>query len=298
MSVTDETSELAAREAALTEQVVASFAGAPDPRTRELLQALVRHAHAFAREVRLSEREWETAIGFLTRAGHITDDKRQEFILLSDVLGLSMLTIGINAPRDPSVTEPTVFGPFFVEGSPEVRYGGDIAEGVPGDPCWVEGRVTDAAGTPLADARIELWEADDDGMYDVQYGDDRTGGRAHTFTDEDGRYGVWSVKPTAYPIPGDGPVGDLLRVSERSPMRPAHLHYMVTAEGFQTLVTHCFVDGDPHLADDAVFGVKRSLIVGVEQQPPGDGPAGRTLEQPWWRMTFDLKLARKEGAAA
>jgi hydroxyquinol 1,2-dioxygenase len=298
MSIADAAHELAAREAALTDEVLASFNGTPDPRTRELLQALVRHVHAFAREVRLTEREWAEAIAFLTRAGDITDDKRQEFILLSDVLGLSMLTIGINAPRDPSVTEPTVFGPFFVDGSPEVPYGGDIAEGVAGDPCWVEGRVTDAAGEPVAGAKIELWEADDDGMYDVQYSDGRTSGRAHTYADDDGRYGVWSVKPTAYPIPGDGPVGELLRASQRSPMRPAHLHYMVTADGFDTLVTHCFVDGDPHLADDAVFGVKRSLIVAVSEQPPGSGPGGRTLEGPWWHMHFDLKLARTEGGAA
>jgi hydroxyquinol 1,2-dioxygenase len=298
MSLTDASHELAAREAALTDEVVASFDRTPDPRVREVLQALVRHVHALAREVRLTEAEWEQAIAFLTRAGHITDDKRQEFILLSDVLGLSMLTIGINAPRDPAVTEPTVFGPFFVAGSPEIPYGGDIAEGVEGDPCWVQGRVTDAAGVPVAGARIELWEADDDGMYDVQYADDRTGGRAHTYTDDDGGYGVWSVKPTAYPIPGDGPVGDLLRASARSPMRPAHLHYMVSADGFDTLVTHCFVARDPHLAADAVFGVKESLVVDVAEQPPGVGPAGRALDRPWWRMHFDLKLARKDGDRA
>jgi hydroxyquinol 1,2-dioxygenase len=298
MSVTDPAGELAAREAALTDDVVASFDRTPDSRTREVLQALVGHLHAFAREVRLTSAEWEQGIAFLTRAGHMTDERRQEFILLSDVLGLSMLTIGINAPRDPSVTEPTVFGPFFVEGSPEVPFGGDIAEGVAGEPCWVQGRVTDAAGTPIAGARIELWEADDDGLYDVQYSDGRSAGRAHTYTDEDGRYGVWSVKPTAYPIPGDGPVGGLLRAAQRSPMRPAHLHYMVTADGFDTLVTHCFVDGDPHLGDDAVFGVKKSLIVAVDEQPPGEGPAARILDTRWWRMDFDLKLARNEGGAA
>jgi hydroxyquinol 1,2-dioxygenase len=295
VSATQAAAELAERERALTDEVVASFDRTPDERTRNLLQSLVGCLHAFAREHRLTEAEWQQAIAFLTRAGHITDDRRQEFILLSDVLGLSMLTIAINAPRDPAATEPTVFGPFFVEGSPAVPFGGDIAACASGEPCWVEGRVTDVDGTPIANARIELWEADEEGRYDVQYSDQRTAGRAHTFTDAKGRYGVWSVKPTAYPIPGDGPVGDLLRAADRSPMRPAHLHYMVIADGYETLVTHCFVAGDPHLGDDAVFGVKRSLIVDVVEEPPGDGPAGRTLQTPWWRMHFDLKLARAGG---
>lgn len=278
------------RETGVSDEVLASFDGTPDPRTREILQSLVTHLHAFAREVRLTEAEWRAGIEFLTRAGHITDDRRQEFILLSDVLGLSMLTVAINAPEHPDATESTVFGPFFVEGSPEIPYGGDIAEGVSGEPCWVEGRVTDADGTPLARAKLELWEADDEGFYDVQQGE-TLAGRGHTYTDDDGRYGFWSVRPAPYPIPDDGPVGDLLKAAGRSPYRPAHIHFMVSHPGHETLVTHVFLAGSPHLDDDAVFGVKHSLIAPAERQPPGEGPAGRTLDAPWWRMTFDLRLA-------
>jgi hydroxyquinol 1,2-dioxygenase len=294
MSVTDQQAELRRREAALTEQVLRSFGDTPSPRLRELLQGLVRHLHAYARDVRLTGAEWDYAIGFLTRTGQISDDKRQEFILLSDVLGLSMLTIGINAPSDPLATEPTVFGPFFVHDAPLIEYGGDAAQGATGEPCWVEGRVTDTAGHPLGGAAIEVWEADEDGFYDVQYTDGRTSGRARMVADEDGRYGFWSVKPAAYPIPGDGPVGELLDATGRSPMRPAHIHFMVAAPGHHTLVTHVFAAGGPHLDDDAVFGVKESLIEEFSEQAPGEGPAGRTLGGRWWKLVFDVRLASEE----
>jgi hydroxyquinol 1,2-dioxygenase len=201
-----------------------------------------------------------------------------------------MLTVAINAPDDPAATESTVFGPFFVENSPEIPIGGDMAEGVKGEPCWVEGRVTDTHGEPLRGARIEVWEADDDGFYDVQQGETLSG-RAHLFAGDDGRYGFWSVKPAPYPIPYDGPVGDLLKAAQRSPYRPAHIHFMVSHEGHETLVTHVFLEGSEHLDDDAVFGVKESLIAPATQQDPGEGPGGRTLDAPWWRMTFDLRLA-------
>jgi hydroxyquinol 1,2-dioxygenase len=296
MSATDERADLERRETLLTDQVVHSFDATPSPRVRTLLQELVRHLHAYAREVRLTEEEWQYAIEFLTRTGHITDDRRQEFILLSDVLGLSMLTIGINAPADVEATEPTVFGPFFVHDAPEIEYGGDAAQGAKGEPCWVTGRITDTAGNALGGAEIEVWEADDDGFYDVQYSDGRTSGRARMRADAEGRYGFWSVKPAAYPIPGDGPVGDLLRASDRSPMRPAHIHFMVAAPRHRTLVTHVFADDSAHLGDDAVFGVKRSLIRTFAEQPPGDGPAGRSLDERWWTLEFDVKLATEDRA--
>jgi hydroxyquinol 1,2-dioxygenase len=296
MSATDERADLEHRETLLTDQVVHSFDATPSPRVRTLLQGLVRHLHAYAREVRLTEGEWRYAVEFLTRTGHITDDRRQEFILLSDVLGLSMLTIGINAPADVEATEPTVFGPFFVHDAPEIGYGGDAARGAKGEPCWVAGRVTDTAGNALGGAEIEVWEADDDGFYDVQYSDGRTSGRARMRADEEGRYGFWSVKPAAYPIPGDGPVGDLLRASDRSPMRPAHIHFMVASPGHRTLVTHVFAGDSAHLGDDAVFGVKQSLIRTFAEQPPGDGPAGRSLDERWWTLDFDVKLATEDRA--
>jgi hydroxyquinol 1,2-dioxygenase len=289
--------EQAAREQAVTDEVLARFEGTPSPRLRELIQALVRHLHAFAREVRLSEPEWEAAIGFLTRVGHITDEKRQEFILLSDTLGLSMLTVGMNHPAGGAVTESTVFGPFFVSDAPEVGLGGDIAQGANGQPCWVEGTVKGVDGEPVSRARIEVWEADDDGFYDMQYADGRICGRAHLFADDDGSYRFWSVKPSPYPIPFDGPVGDMLQATNRSPYRPAHLHFMVTAPGYHTLVTHIFVRGSEHLEDDAVFGVKRSLIMDFPEQPAGEGPEGRVLDETWSRTRFDIVLAREAADA-
>jgi hydroxyquinol 1,2-dioxygenase len=285
-----------AREAALVERVLASFAGTPDPRTRELVEALTRHLHAFLRETRLTEEEWWRAIQFLTEVGHLTDDRRQEFILLSDVLGASMQTITINNEARANATEATVFGPFFVEGSPEVGLGGDISGDAAGEPCWVEGTVTDTSGAPVADALVEAWEADAEGLYDVQYGDDRVAARGHLRTDRDGRYRFWAVTPTPYPIPDDGPVGRLLRATGRSPMRASHLHLMVVADGYRTLVTHVFPRGDAYLDSDSVFGVRDSLVVDVDHQLPGSAtPDGREVTGPWSRIHFDVVLA-PEGA--
>lgn len=284
--------EQAAREQELTDRVVASFEGAGDERLRTVLQSLTRHLHAFLREVRLTEEEWNQGIEFLTAAGHLTDDKRQEFILLSDVLGASMQTIAINNQAYADATEATVFGPFFVDDAPRIENGGDISGGAAGQPCWVEGTVTDTSGNPVAGARVEVWEADDDGFYDVQYGDGRTAGRAHLFTEADGGYRFWGVTPTPYPIPHDGPVGALLAASGRSPLRAAHLHFMVTAPGLRTLVTHIFVRGDELLDADSVFGVKDSLVMDFEELPAGTPtPDGRTVDGTWSRTRFDIVLA-------
>jgi hydroxyquinol 1,2-dioxygenase len=285
----------AAREQAVTDEVTASFAGAPAARYREVMQSLVRHLHAFAREVRLTDAEWQQGIEFLTRAGHITDERRQEFILLSDVLGLSMLTVGINAPASAGATESTVFGPFFVTGAPEVPLGGDIAGGAKGRPCHVAGTVRGTDGKPVPGARIEVWEADEDGFYDVQYPGDAMGGRGWLRSGPAGEYRFWSVHPSPYPIPDDGPVGDLLAAAGRGPMRPAHLHFKVDAPGYRTLITHIFVSGDPYLDRDAVFGVKDSLIVDFAEQPAGSGPEGRLLDGPWTSVAFDIVLARQPG---
>jgi hydroxyquinol 1,2-dioxygenase len=284
--------EQAAREQELTDRVVASFDGADDERLKTVLQALTRHLHAFLREVRLTEDEWNKGIEFLTAAGHITDDKRQEFILLSDVLGASMQTIAINNEAYANATEATVFGPFFVDDAPRIDNGGDISGGAAGRPCWVEGTVTDTSGRPVPGARIEVWEADEDGFYDVQYGDDRTAGRAHLFSEADGGYRFWGITPTPYPIPHDGPVGALLAASGRSPLRAAHLHFMVTAPGLRTLVTHIFVRGDELLAADSVFGVKDSLVMDFDEMPAGTPtPDGRVIEGAWSRTRFDIVLA-------
>ncbi len=286
--------EQAAREQDVIERVVASFANCPDPRLRQVMKSLTRHLHAFIRDVRLTEQEWNAAIGFLTAAGHITDDKRQEFILLSDVLGASMQTIAVNNEASKNATEATVFGPFFLENSPEIPHGGDIAGGATGMPCWVEGTVTDTDGNPVPRARIEVWEADEDGFYDVQYTDGRVAGRAHLYSAQDGRYSFWGLRPTPYPIPHDGPVGKMLAAAGRSPVRAAHLHFMVTAPGYRTLVTHIFVEDDPQLQiGDSVFGVKDSLIKRFDDQRPGTPtPDGRDLgNQAWSQTRFDVVLA-------
>ena len=287
----DLTSSQDLRERRLVEEVVASFAGTPDPRVRTVLTALVEHLHAFIREVRLTEGEWQQAIDFLTAAGHITDDKRQEFILLSDVLGASMQTIIINDDPTGSATEATVVGPFFVADSPLVPLGGDIAFGASGEPCWVEGTVTDVSGRPLAGARLEVWEADDDGRYDVQYPDGRVAARGHLFADADGRYRFWAVTPTPYPIPDDGPVGALLAASGRSPMRAPHLHFMASHEGMRTIATHIFVAGDD-LGSDSVFGIRESLVVEFERHSEDEPtPDGRRVAGSWTRARFDIVLS-------
>ena len=283
--------EQAGREEALTRMVLASFDQAESPRLRQLMQALVRHLHAFIRETRLTTEEWERAIRFLTACGHITDDRRQEFILLSDVLGASMQTIAVNNEAFEDATEATVFGPFFVEGSPEIEVGGDLAFGASGEPCWVEGTVRDTDGNPVRGARIELWEADEDGCYDVQYDDNRTAARGHLFSDDQGRFAFWGVTPTPYPIPHDGPVGGLLEATGRSPMRASHLHFMVSAEDLRTLVTHIFVRGDDYLDSDSVFGVKESLIKEFTHEPAGTPtPDGIALGRVWARTSFDIVL--------
>ncbi|WP_034263532.1 intradiol ring-cleavage dioxygenase [Actinospica robiniae] len=287
------TDEQQDREAAVTAQVLRSFADCADPRLREVMESLVRHLHSFVREVRLTEAEWNAGIEFLTRTGHITDERRQEFILLSDVLGVSMQTVAVNNEAYGDATEATVFGPFFVQNSPEIGHGEDLAFGAVGEPCWVEGTVADADGAPVAGARIEVWEADEDGFYDTQYGDDRVAARGHLFSDTDGRYRFWALTPTPYPIPHDGPVGRLLAATGRSPMRASHLHFMVSALGRRTLVTHIFVRGDELLASDAVFGVKDSLVKDFQPQDGGaPTPDGRDLGgRSWSRVDFDIVLA-------
>jgi hydroxyquinol 1,2-dioxygenase len=286
------TPEQQAVEQRLLDNVVASFDACEDPRLKELMLSLVKHLHSFICEVRLTEEEWGAAVDFLTKAGHITDDVRQEFILLSDTLGASMQTINVNNQAYKGATEATVFGPFFVENSPEIELGGGMAFGAPGEPCWVEGTVTDTDGDPLAGARIEVWEADEEGLYDVQYDAGKRAARAHLFTAANGGYRFWGLTPTPYPIPNDGPVGKMLDAVGRSPLRASHLHFMVSYEGARTLVTHIFPEDDPIGRKDTVFGVKDSLIKRFERQPAGTPtPDGRVIDGTWSRVHFDIVLA-------
>lgn len=278
----------------LINRVVTSFDECEVPRLKFLMQRMTHYLHDFVRDVRLTEKEWKVAIDFLTEVGQITDDNRQEFVLLSDVLGVSMQTIAVNNEAFEGATEATVFGPFFVEDAPEVERGGDISFGAEGQPAWVEGVVTDTDGVPVPNARIEVWECDEDGLYDVQYSDGRMAGRAYLHTDEFGRYQFWGLTPVPYPIPDDGPVGKMLQSVGRSPVRTAHLHFMVTAPAKRTLVTHIFVDGDPQLEiGDSVFGVKDSLIKKFEEQPSGTPtPDGRDMaDRTWTRARFAIVLA-------
>ena len=289
--------EQARREEELVQRVLDSFEGAPNPRLKYLVQSLTRHLHAFLRDVRLTEEEWNNGIRFLTAAGHITGETRQEFVLLSDVFGASMQMISMNNPAEGNATEATVLGPFFVEDAPEIQMGEDISFGAAGEPLWVTGSVRDISGQPVPGARVEIWEADDDGFYDVQYTDDRTAARAHFIVPEEGDFRFWGLTPTPYPIPHDGPVGKLLEAVGRSPMRASHLHFMVEAPGYRTLITHIFVRGDELLRSDAVFGVQESLVKDFTRHAAGTPtPDGRSLQPgaTWSDVRFDIVLAPGE----
>jgi hydroxyquinol 1,2-dioxygenase len=254
----------------ITQAVLARFAQTPDARLKEVMTSLVQHLHAFAREVKLTEAEWLRGIEFLTATGQMCDDKRQEFILLSDTLGLSMLTVAMNNDKPAGCTEATVFGPFHVKGAPEYPHGADVANGAQGEPCLVRGNVRGLAGEPVAGATIDVWQADAQGRYDVQYdGLDSHQARGVLHTDAQGRYLFRTIVAEPYPIPVDGPAGDMLRATGRHPWRPAHLHFMIQAEGYETLVTHVFREDDPYLDSDAVFGVRQSLVADWVRQPDG-----------------------------
>jgi len=254
----------------ITQAVIGRFSRTPDPRLREILSSLIRHLHAFARDVHLTEEEWFKGIDFLTRTGQKCDDQRQEFILLSDTLGLSMLTVAMNNKKPTGCTEATVFGPFFVEGAPEYRNGDDLANGAHGKPCLVRGHVRGLDGEPVSGARLDVWQADADGNYDVQYaGLAHAQARGALHADAQGAFHFRTVVAESYPIPTDGPVGEMLRASGNHPWRPAHLHFMITAPGYETLITHVFRDGDTYLDSDAVFGVRQSLVAEWVEQADG-----------------------------
>jgi hydroxyquinol 1,2-dioxygenase len=254
----------------ITQAVIERFSRTPDPRLKEIMTSLVQHLHAFAREVRLTEEEWFQGIQFLTDTGHITDDKRQEFILLSDTLGLSMLTVAMNNDKPAGCTEATVFGPFFVENAPEYKNGDDVANGAAGSPCQVRGTVRGLDGTPVPNARMNVWQADAEGNYDVQYAElAHAQARGVLHTDAQGRFHFKTILAEAYPIPSDGPVGRMLAATNNHPWRPAHLHFMIEAPGYERLITHVFRNHDQYLDSDVVFGVRQSLVADWVQQPDG-----------------------------
>ncbi|MFT3666426.1 intradiol ring-cleavage dioxygenase [Piscinibacter sp.] len=278
-------------ERSITRAVLKAQAGTGNARLKEVMDSLVRHLHDFAREVQLTEAEWSLGIDFLTRVGKITDDKRQEFILLSDVLGLSTLVTAQSHRRPAGCTEATVFGPFFVSGAPEIENGGDIANGACGEPCFVRGSVRGLGGEPIAGASIDVWQSDDEGCYDVQRADlDHAQGRGRLRSLADGSYHFRSIVAVPYSIPHDGPVGQLLQHTGRHPWRPAHLHFMIQAPGYETLITHVFRSGGEYLESDAVFGVRSTLIADWPRHEAGVAADGTPMATPYHSLTYDFVL--------
>ncbi len=287
----------------ITQAVLDRLSPDADTRFAQIITAVVRHLHALAREVDLKPDEWMAAIQFLTRVGQTCDDKRQEFILLSDTLGLSMLVVQLEQARRSAAaladktaktmpTEATVQGPFYWQGSPVLPLGSDIGEGMPGEPAHYSGVVADTHGQPLANACVDVWSGDGDGVYDMQMGEDagmRLRARFHT--DDAGRYHFWSIKPTYYPVPDDGPVGAMLRAMGRHPNRPGHIHMMVYRDGHVPLTTHLFAADSPYLDSDAVFGVRDSLVIPYAKHEPGTAPDGRVMKTAWHSATYDFRLA-------
>ena len=278
----------------ITDAVLQSIGATPDARLKQVMSSLVAHLHDFVREVKLTETEWKAGIDFLTAAGQMCSDTRQEFILLSDTLGVSMLTIALNHAKPAGATEATVFGPFHTADAPHVDQGADIAHGAPGLPMFVRAVVQGPDGEPVANAEVDVWQADDDGLYDVQrpeLGDARRA-RAVLRTDARGAVRFRSIVPTAYPIPTDGPVGAMLAATARHPWRPAHLHFMIGAAGYQSLTTHIFREGDAYLDSDVVFGVRSSLIGDYVEHAPGIAPDGSVVETAFFTLDQVFVLAR------
>jgi hydroxyquinol 1,2-dioxygenase len=274
----------------VTELAEARWGTARDPRTAEVLTALVRHLHAFAREVRLTEAEWMAAVQWLTRTGQISDEKREEFILASDVLGLSMLVVQMNHRFDQAATPATVLGPFHIDGSPELKYGADMSDGLPGTPLYVHGTVRDLDGKLVGGAVLDVWQADTDGAYEAQLDVDEARLRAKYTTREDGTYCVRTIAPLGYGIPMDGPVGELIGRTDISPNRPAHVHFLINVPGYEPLITHLFREGAPYLDSDVVFGTKQELVVAFTEHEPGRTPDGAESEVPFLTAEYDFVL--------
>jgi len=274
----------------ITDLAAQRWGTARDPRLAEVMTALVRHLHDFAREVRLTEAEWMAAIQWLTRTGQISDDKREEFILASDVLGLSMLVVQMNHRLDPAATPATVLGPFHIEGSPELGFGADMSDGLPGTPLYLHGTVRDLDGKPVGGAVLDVWQADTEGAYEAQLDVDEARLRAKYTARGDGSYCVRTIAPLGYAIPMDGPVGDLVARTEISHFRPAHVHVLLAVPGYEPLITHLFREGSEYLDSDVVFGTKAELVVAFTDREPGPTPDGGSSDVPWLEARYDFVL--------
>jgi protocatechuate 3,4-dioxygenase beta subunit len=284
----------------LTTAVIRSFDETPDPRVKFLMEELVKSLHDFVRKTDLTFDEWSYAIDFLTRTGQKCTSSRQEFILLSDVFGVSMLVDAVNHRERDGATETTVLGPFYVGEHKPMPHGADISTNLPGERMFVQSRVTDLKGKPLAGVPVDIWHADDDGYYDSQKPDYETAGpssRARFITDSDGRFFFRTILPCSYPIPTDGPVGEMIIQVRRHAMRPAHVHFLVNAPGYEPLITHVFMDGDKYLDSDVVFGVKNDLIAKIEKRSDATMPDGKPATGAWHLMTYDFRLKPGQGNA-
>jgi hydroxyquinol 1,2-dioxygenase len=279
-------------ETTITEAVLTSVHGAPDARVRQVSEALVRHLHAFIREVEPTEAEWEWGIRFLTETGHLCSDTRQEFILLSDTLGVSMLVDAINHRLPGGATETTVFGPFYV--TPQhYPIGANIKGYLNGCPLFVSGTVRSAEGRPLEGATIDVWHADREGFYDLQklHEHPELAGRGRFYADANGCFHLWTIRPSPYPIPHDGSVGKMLKAQGRHPFRPEHIHFLIEASGHRRLVTHVFAAGDEYLDSDVVFGVKNSLVREYVRHSGGTAPDGQAMQGEWYSLHYDFSIA-------
>jgi hydroxyquinol 1,2-dioxygenase len=281
----------------ITQAVIERLAQSDDPRFKRVMTSLITHMHDFVREVQLTESEWMGAIQFLTEVGKTCTDKRQEFILLSDTLGVSVLVITINHPADRGSAESTVLGPFYWEGAPDLPRGSNLAEGVKGEPTFYSGRVVSAEGKPLANALLDIWSGNGDGYYDMQLPEESgMKARGRIRTDAEGRYWFRSIRPTFYPVPTDGPVGQMLRKMGRHPYRPGHIHMIVSADGYRPVTTHLFVAGSEYLDTDAVFGMKESLVAQFERHSAGPAPNGERMDTPYYTVNYDFRLRRANPA--
>ena len=283
----------------ITDQAVARWATAHDPRLAEIMTAAVKHVHAFAREVNLSHEEWLKGLNFLARVGQWTTDARGENILMSDVIGLSMLTVMLNDRLPQGATPHTVLGPFYVDDSPELQTGGNMAEGIEGEACYITGQVRNLKGEPIAGATLDMWQADEQGVYEVQLAE-QSGPylRGVYHSGPDGRYAVKTIAPLGYSIPMDGPVGELIKRTDISHFRPAHIHFILSAPGYQKIITHLFKRGTEFIENDVVFGVKQDLITDFKKQPAGVTPTGERSDAPFWTIDYDFVLAPEEAPAA
>jgi len=275
----------------ITQNVLDSMAQAPDPRLKKVMTSLISHLHDFIREVELTQEEWALGVQFLTRTGHMCDEKRQEFILLSDISGVTMLVDAINHRLPDEATESTIFGPFYREGAPELAMGASISKDGRGEAVVVTGRLLSTDWKPIPDALLDVWETDENGLYEQQDPEQPEMNLRGKFrTDSQGRYCFVGIKPVSYAIPDDGPVGQLLRALGRHPFRPAHIHLLISANGFAPVTTHLFVKGDQYLDSDAVFGTKDSLVVDFIRRDSQEEAARYHISVPFYRVEYDFVL--------